>query len=78
MYLGMDLAEAPLGTPLTLVGAGVDAGVAHRLGALGLRVGSNFSLVGKTSGGGRVVLVAGSRIALGKTLLPQLRAEVNR
>jgi len=63
-------------TPLTLVAAGTDKSVAQRLAALGLRVGSSFAVVSKTAGGGRVVLVAGTRIALGRALLGELRAEV--
>ena len=42
----------------------------------GLRVGSRFCLLHRTAGGGRVVLVGGSRIALGSGVLQQLRAEV--
>lgn len=76
MYVGMNLVKAPLGTPLTLVSAADDDGAAHRLASLGLRVGSRFSLIAKTAGGGRVVLVAGTRVALGRSLLRELRAEV--
>jgi Fe2+ transport system protein FeoA len=78
MYVGIDLAKAPLDTPLTLIAAETDAGVKQRLASLGLRPGAGFSLVSRTSGGGRVALVAGSRIALGKSLLPKLHAEVLR
>ena len=74
MYVGTDLASAPLNTSLTLVDAPDD--YRQRLSSLGLRVGARFSLVSRTAGGGRVALVAGSRIALGSTLLPQLRVEL--
>ncbi|MBI4899859.1 MAG: ferrous iron transport protein A [Actinobacteria bacterium] len=69
----MDLASAPLGTSLTLLGI---EKVAHgrRLATLGLREGSTFRLLARTIGGGRIVLVAGSRIALGRDLVRQLRA----
>jgi Fe2+ transport system protein FeoA len=73
---GIYLAKAPLRTPLTLLGAEIESGAAQRLASLGLRVGSSFALIAKTAGGGRVALVAGSRVALGKSLLTQLRAEV--
>ncbi len=73
---GIDLASAPLGTPLTLLGTEVESGAAQRLASLGLRVGSSFALIAKTAGGGRVALVAGSRVALGRSLLAQLWAEV--
>jgi len=68
------LASAPLHTALTLVHAPDSS--RQRLSSLGLRIGATFSLVSRTTGGGRVALVAGSRIALGPTLLSQLRVEV--
>lgn len=74
--MGIELADVPLRTQLTLVDAGGDPGISRRLASLGLRVGSSFSLVSKTAGGGRVALVAGTRIALGKALLTELRARV--
>jgi Fe2+ transport system protein FeoA len=76
MYVGTDLASAPLGTNLTLLDSGVPEGSRQRLSSLGLRVGTRFTLLQKTAGGGRVALVGGSRIALGSQLLAQLRAEV--
>lgn len=76
MYVGTDLASAPLHTSLTLVDA--PDGYRQRLSSLGLRVGARFSLLSRTAGGGRVALVAGSRIALGSTLLPQLHVDVVR
>jgi Fe2+ transport system protein FeoA len=74
MHVGIDLASAPLHTNLTLV----DAPDSHRqrLSSLGLRVGTRFSLLSRTAGGGRVALVTGSRIALGSSLLTQLRVDV--
>ncbi len=77
MYVGTDLVNAPLQTSLTLVGADAPEGSRQRLSSLGLRIGTRFSLLSKTAGGGRVALVAGSRIALGAGLLPHLRAEVS-
>ena len=74
MYVGSELASAPLHTALTLVHAPDTC--RQRLSSLGLRIGARFSLVSRTTGGGRVALVAGSRIALGSTLLSQLRVEV--
>ncbi len=68
------MAGAPLHTALTLVHAPDSS--RQRLSSLGLRIGATFSLVSRTTGGGRVALVAGSRIALGSTLLSQLRVEV--
>jgi ferrous iron transport protein A len=73
MTCSMDLASAPLGASLTLLGTDQ---LAHgrRLATLGLREGSTFRLLTRTLGGGRIVLVAGSRIALGRDLVRQLRA----
>ncbi len=75
--MGINLASAPLRTPLTLTHAGDDQAVAHRLARLGLRVGVAFSLISRTTGGGRVAVVAGTRIALGKPILTQLQAKVS-
>ncbi|MCA0297021.1 MAG: ferrous iron transport protein A [Actinobacteria bacterium] len=76
MYVGTDLASAPLNTHLTLLESDAPTSSRQRLSTLGLRVGTRFSLIQKTAGGGRVALVSGSRIALGADLLGQLRAEV--
>lgn len=76
MTLALDLASAPLDTNLTL--GSVDGAIEHRqrLRTLGLREGASFRLLSRTSGGGRIALIAGSRIALGSDLVRQLRAEV--
>ncbi len=76
MYVGTDLSSAPLNTHLRLLASSAPETSRRRLSTLGLRVGTRFSLLQKTAGGGRVALVAGSRIALGADLLRQLRAEV--
>ena len=78
MYASVDLASAPLHTNLTLVESDTPPGHRQRLSSLGLRTGTTFSLLQKTAGGGRVAMVAGSRLALGASLLTQLRAEVVR
>ena len=76
MTPAVDLASAPLDTPLTLVS--VDGATAHRqrLSTLGLREGASFRLLTRTIGGGRIALIGGSRIALGSDLVRQLRAKV--
>ncbi len=76
MSPGVSLGSAPLGAPLTLLEADLDAASAQRLASYGLRAGARFSVLSRTPGGGRVVLVAGSRVAVGKALLCGLRAEV--
>jgi Fe2+ transport system protein FeoA len=75
MTTALDLASAPLDTPLTLVS--VDASEhRQRLSTLGLREGASFRLLTRTVGGGRIALIAGSRIALGSDLVRRLRAKV--
>ena len=76
MYVGTDLASAPLNTSLVLRESDAPDAARQRLSSLGLRVGTRFSVLQKTAGGGRVLLVSGSRIALGADLLRRLRAEV--
>ena len=74
MTPGMNLASAPLDTPLTLIR--VDASTSRqRLATFGLREGVSFRLLTRTIGGGRIVLVGGSRLALSKDLVRQLRAQ---
>lgn len=62
------LSMAPVGVRLILAAPPVDsAGTTaerRRLAQFGLRPGAEFVVVMRTSGGGRVVAVAGSRIAL--------------
>lgn len=72
----LDLAHAPLDTPLTLVSVDGTIEHRHRLSTLGLREGASFRLLTRTLGGGRIALVAGSRIALGNDLVRHMRAQV--
>ncbi|WP_420174731.1 FeoA family protein [Luteococcus sp. OSA5] len=69
------LSAAPLGCQLTLVRAEGSPELCRRLAALGLRRGAQLLLVHRTSGGGRVVSVAGSRIALDRSMLARLFVE---
>jgi ferrous iron transport protein A len=69
------LASAPHGVPLTVVGTGAEREVVRRLAELGLRPGAHLRSVQRTAGGGRVVDVAGSRIALGRRLLTVIEVE---
>ena len=72
--LTLDL--APLGTPLTLVSAGVDPALGRRLATLGLRRGVRVALVRKLAAGGRIVAVGSGRIAIERGVLAQLQVEV--
>ena len=71
----MTLADAPLGMSLTLMRADGNPELCRRLAALGLRRGAQLSVLHRTAGGGRVVNVAGSRIALDRAMLRRLHAE---
>jgi ferrous iron transport protein A len=71
----MALADAPARTPLTLVTCLIDTSLRTRLATLGLRTGSPLEVVLRTAGGGRVVSVAGSRIAMDRSVLQQLHVK---
>lgn len=71
----MSLDAAPLGSPLTLVRTEGSPELCRRLAALGIRRGAQVNLVHATSGGGRVLSVAGSRIALDRSMLKRLFVE---
>jgi ferrous iron transport protein A len=67
------LARAPIGIELRVIGAVGPTALTRRLSELGLRVGSHVRCVQKTAGGGRIVDVAGSRIALGRDVLDSVQ-----
>ncbi len=52
------------GIPVELIAVRTDDAVRRRLAQLGLRVGAELTVVRATAGGGRIVAVAGARIAL--------------
>lgn len=70
------LDRAPLDTSLLLVAGHPDADVARRLNPLGLRRGARVRLVQRLAAGGRIVSVAGSRVAVDARVLSGLLAEV--
>lgn len=72
------LDAAPMGRPLTLMRAEGSPDMCRRLAALGLRRGAQVQLVHQTAGGGRVVGVAGARIALDRGMLRKLYVEEAR
>jgi len=67
------LARAPIGIDLRVIGAVGPTALTRRLSELGLRVGSHVRCVQKTAGGGRIIDVAGSRIALGRDVLDSVQ-----
>jgi ferrous iron transport protein A len=74
---GLSMDRAPLRQALLLQDA-TGAGTIRRLAALGLRPGAQVTLLHNTSGGGRVALVGGTRVALGPGVLKQVQVEVVR
>lgn len=69
------LLQAPLQRPLVLVHAEFPADLAKRLGTLGFRRGAQLKALAVTSGGGRIIAVAGARIALDKAVLASMEVE---
>ena len=72
--MATSLARAPIGTELRVIGAVGPTALTRRLAELGVRVGSHVRCVQRNSGGGRIVDVAGSRIALGRDVLESVQA----
>ncbi|MBW3086267.1 hypothetical protein KEM60_02479 [Austwickia sp. TVS 96-490-7B] len=56
--------SAPLGAPHTLTSVGGDDRSRQRLAELGLRPGANVTVLRRTAGQGRILAVAGSRVAV--------------
>ncbi len=71
--MATSLARAPIGIDLRVIGAVGPTALTRRLSELGLRVGSHVRCVQKTAGGGRIIDVAGSRIALGRDVLDSVQ-----
>lgn len=64
------LATAPLRVVLHVENAdGAPESLRRRLAELGLRTGAQVRVLQRTAGGGRIVDVAGSRVALGRAVL---------
>lgn len=68
------LASCPVEEQRVLLRAEGDLRMRRRLAALGLRRGAPVTLMMRTAGGGAVVSVAGSRIALDRSMLRSLYA----
>lgn len=72
----VSLQDAPVGVELAFIRVEGDPPMCRRLSALGFRRGAPVSVVQRVVGGGRVISVAGSRIALGAPVLRQAFAEL--
>lgn len=58
------VSDAPLGAVLVVTAISGNQRVLRRLAELGVRPGASLSVLRRTAGGGRIVGVAGSRVAL--------------
>lgn len=72
---GLTLASAPLRAPLLVLRLRTQPDLTKRLGAFGVRPGAPVRIMQRASGGGRIVGVAGSRIALDQSILAAIDAE---
>ena len=68
----MSLAQAPLGAQLRVLSTAAPPALTRRLAEHGIRPGSHVRCVQRCAGGGRVIDVAGSRIALGRDVLASI------
>lgn len=76
----LDLQGCPVGTRATIIGIVDQPGLqtpVRRLAELGLRAGAVIEAGQRTSGGGRVVSVDGSSLALGAPLLPLVQVSAS-
>lgn len=64
MPAAFGLDRAHLGVPVTLVAVDSPEPVRRRMAEMGLRVGARVTVIQRTAGGGRLLGVAGSRIAV--------------
>lgn len=55
--------------PLVLADLSLDGHSQRRLVSMGLRAGARLSVLQRLAGGGRVVNVAGARVALGRSVV---------
>lgn len=69
------LDRVPLEAPVLIVGSTLGAAIVRRLAELGVRRGATVTCLRRTPGGGRVLDVAGARIALGHAVLTGLEAD---
>lgn len=66
----MTLESAAVGQVVSVVGAHADtAAVTRRLAELGIRPGTQVSILARTSGGGAIVAIVDDRLALARSIL---------
>jgi Fe2+ transport system protein FeoA len=66
------LDDAPLGDAARVVRAKVEPALGRRLAELGIRAGQTVTPLHATSGGGRVLAVGDTRMALGRDVLRRI------
>lgn len=71
----LTLASAPLREALLVVRLRTAPELTKRLGTFGVRPGAHVEILQRATGGGRIVAVAGSRIALDRVILAAIDAE---
>lgn len=69
----MTLASARLGDSYTVSNLGIDLDTKRRLGALGLTRGTKIKLLNRNRSGSVIVMVRGSRLALGRKIAESIR-----
>ena len=68
----MTLDDAPLGELTLVTSAEVEGDLARRLAELGIRRGQSVTPLHATSGGGRVLAVGDTRLALARSVLRRI------
>jgi ferrous iron transport protein A len=66
------LDDAPLGEPARVSSTDVHPALARRLAELGIRAGQDVTPVHRTAGGGRVLAVGDTRLALARAVLRRI------
>lgn len=68
----MTLDDAPAGLPVSVTATQAAPDLSRRLAELGIRAGCVVTPLHRTAGGGRVLAVADTRLALARTVLRQV------
>jgi Fe2+ transport system protein FeoA len=69
------LDDAPAGWSVVVAGTDAEPGLARRLAELGIRAGARVTPLHRTAGGGRVLAVSDTRLALARRVLRQVAVD---
>ncbi len=72
----MTLKNARIGGRYTVSSIELDTTTVRRLGALGLTKGTGIQLLNRNHGGSVIIMVRGSRLAIGKRIAESIEMEV--